>query len=212
MQKAKVFDRHGFCWLLFILMVGSSGFAGAQSPSLSDVVESAKQAKLQEYGKSLSDTFKSTPATDVPPPRGLPSKTIDNPLPVPAQPVPVLRAIYGINELLEAELMLDGQSYSIYSDDERIEVGQWTHGRVFHDGVVLLRAPLTVTQMQLVAGPSEGGIGRKLSCSRLGLKRSHCLVLMTNKASSGTATPVPTVVPRGTSAGNAPLPPLPLPR
>ncbi len=199
-------------WLILLFIIGALGSVRAQAPSLADVVESTKQAKLQEYSKSLSDTFRSAPSIDPAPPKGMPGRLIENPLPVPAQSLPVLRAIYGVNQLLEAELLLDGQSFSIYSDDERVELGQWTHGRVFHDGVLLLRAPLTVTQRQWIEGLGEKGIGRSISCSRLGLKRSHCVVLTTNKASSGVASTATSSVSRGPAAANASLPPLPLPR
>ncbi len=198
--------------LLLVFMLGAPELAVAQAPSLSDVVETTKQAKLQEYSKSLSDTFKSTPSADSLPPKGMPGRSTESPLPVISQSLPVLRAIYGVNQLLEAEILFDGQSFSIYSDDDRVEVGQWSHGRVFHDGVLLLRSPLTVIQKQLIEGLGEKGIGRALSCSKLGLKRSNCLVLLTNKASSGVASTVTSSVPRGPSSANAPLPPLPLPR
>ncbi len=195
-----------------ILIFGSSGLVMAQSPSLSDVVETTKKTKLQELNKNLSDSFKVTPSVDVSQPRGSVARPSEGPLSIPSQlsqSLPLLRAIYGINEVLEAELLLDGQSFSIYSDDERIEVGPWTHGHVFHDGVLLLRAPLNDTQKKLIDGSTEKGLGRLMSCSRLGIKRSRCLLLMTNKASSGVAVPVPSGGSRGASTSNAPLPPLP---
>lgn len=212
MQKARVFDFAQTSWVLMFLMFGSSGLAGAQSPSLSDVVETAKQAKLQEYSKSISDSYKGAPAFDATPPKGSVAKPSDVSVPIAPQSLPLLRAIYGVNDILEAELLLDGQSFSIYSDDERFEIGPWTHGRVFHDGVLLLRAPLSDTQRRLIDGLAVKGFGRTMSCSKLGLKRAKCLVLTTNKASSGVVATVPSVGARGSSTSNPPLPPLPLPR
>ncbi len=199
----------GWGFLLFVVFVGSTK---AQAPSLLDVVETAKQVKLQELSKSLTDAYKQSPTPEVPVPKPT-NRSIEPPMVAsPVQSLPSLRAIYGINQLIEAELVLDGASYSIYSDEVRIEVGPWTHGHVFRDGVVLSRLPLNSSQVGLLADLGIDAQGRMITCNKLGLKKSNCLILTANKASSGLPATVAVSSNRPSSPNAGNLPPLPLPR
>jgi hypothetical protein len=173
----------------------------AQTPSVLDVVESAKQTKLQEYNKSLSDAYKPAPGALPAGPKAGPALP-DAPPAVLAPPV--LRAIYGVNQLIEAEVLFDGQSHSLYSDDARAEIGPWTYGLVFREGVLLVQKPLNADQSSLLDSLSEQGLERLISCKKLGLPRNRCLFLAASKASTGT------LAPRGASASfSGALPPLP---
>ncbi|MGY0195322.1 hypothetical protein ACWA7J_09620 [Leptothrix sp. BB-4] len=199
----------GWGFLLFFVFVGSTK---AQAPSLLDVVETAKQVKLQELSKSLTDAYKQSPTPEMPVPKPT-TRSIEPPMvAAPVQALPSLRAIYGVNQLIEAELVLDGVSYSIYSDEVRIEVGPWTYGHVFRDGVVLSRLPLNSRQVGLLAGLGIDAQGRMINCNKLGLKNSNCLILTANKASSGLPAPVAVSSNRSSSPNAGNLPPLPLPR
>lgn len=187
MPKAKFFERRPSsakgCWLAAGICLWTS-VLHAQTPSLQDMVDSAKQAKQQEHSKALSDAYKPVPAA-------LPAapKTGAAPPPAPlaavAPALPVLRAIYGVNQLIEAEVVFDGQSYSLYSDEARVDIGPWTYGVVFHEGVLLVQKPLNAIQSGLLDSWSDQGLERLISCQRLGLTRNNCLFLPASKASSG---------------------------
>lgn len=192
--------------------VGSQGdFSKAQSPMLLDVVETAKLSKLKEQSKALSDAYRPVPGSEVAPQKPPSGRVSDVVAPAFVPAAPLLRAIYGVNQTVEAELFFDGQSYSVFSDDERIEIGPWTHVRVLQDTVILIRSPLTANQTGLLAQLSEQGLERRISCLRLGLKKANCLVLVANKASIGVP-PVPAVNASRGSNASALIPPLPLPR
>lgn len=210
MPRAKCFKKRASAawgWLLTACACLVASAVQAQAPSLLDVVESAKQTKLLEQSKALIDAYKATPAN---PPAAAARPPAGAQVPTPAAPVaaaPVLRAIYGVNHLLEAEVVLDGQSYSLYSDDARADIGPWTYGVVFREGVLLVRKPLNAKQSGVLDGLSDQGLERLISCKKLGLPQTQCLFLPASKASTGSISPT-----RAASTSMGALPPLPLPR
>lgn len=207
MPKARTTESDWVGWLVGSMLLGLVTGAAAQAPSLMDVVETSKQTKMKEQSKALSDAFRPTPPVDVGPSRPT-GKPVDvMPLPEPA--APVLRAIYGVNQTLEAEVVYDGQSHSVYSDDERTEIGPWRHARVMPDSVVLSRAPLTSFQREQIDEWRDSGMERRITCARLGLKAASCLVLRANKASSGSAPTAGIASGRMPSMAPSPLPQLP---
>jgi hypothetical protein len=213
MPRARIFDGQGgaanrTALVVISLLATLGGDAWAQSPFLQDVVDSTKQSKLTEQTKSLLDALRPGPAVESSVPKNGPGKPPEIAAPLTPPAAPVLRAIYGINQTLEAEIVLDGHSYSIFSDDERIEIGPWNHGRVMPDSVLLLRAPLTVKQIDVVEQLRQLGMERRISCQRLGLKNVNCLFLTANKASSGVV-PTPVINSARGSSSATPLPPLP---
>jgi hypothetical protein len=216
MQKGRIFERLASIVGILLVSFLVCQKAAAQQPSVDDVVEAAKLSKMRDYSKSLSDIYKSaapvaaTP-TPPPPPGANPSRVPAVPSQAPVLETPVLRAIFGVNQTLEAELVFDGQSYSVYSDESSVEIGQWTYGRVFQGGVLLARAPFNQIQSAIFDSALEQKSDRLLSCGKLGLKKSHCLVLLTGKASSGVGASMTSGSMRG--AFPAPgLPPMQLPR
>ncbi len=205
MPKAKRSECRSWAavsWLLWAGACWAAAAVQAQTPSVLDVVEGAKQTKLQEYNKSLNDAYKAAPGALPDAPKAGPALP-DAPPAVLAPPV--LRAIYGVNQLIEAEVLFDGQSHSLYSDDARAEIDPWTYGLVFREGVLLVQKPLSAKQSNLLGSLSERGVERLISCKKLDLPRNRCLFLAASKASTGTLAP-----PRGASAPfSGALPPLP---
>lgn len=210
MPKARFFERWprqgGWALALLLGCAGAASRLHAQTPSMQDVVESAKQAKLHEYNKSLGEAYKPVPLPGAAAPVAAGGRPAELP-PVPALAPPVLRAIYGVNQLIEAELLFDGRSYSVYSDDERVDIGLWRYGHVFREGVLLLQKPLSPGQSARLEDWSRKGQERLISCSRLDLPQERCLFLLAGKASSGVVPPA-----RAVFASPGALPPLPLPR
>ncbi len=207
MPKARCFERGSahVSWRLLVGLWLAAASVQAQTPSLLDMVESAKQTKLLEQSKALMDAYK--PAPPVSPPAAAAPAMPSGPAlagPVPSVGAPVLRAIYGVNDLIEAEVVFDGQSYSLYSDDARAEIGPWAYGVVFRDGVLLVRKPLNAKQSSLLDSLSDREQERLISCKKLGLAPTHCLFLPASKASTGT---MPAL--RTTSSSTGVLPPLP---
>jgi len=191
-------------WLGFF-----AAHAQSQAPSLSDVVDTAKKAKAQEYSKSLNDAFKAVPAapslSSVPTVPGSLSSSII-PLPPPAPSLPVLRAVYGVNHLIEAEVVFDGQAYAINSMDPRVEIGPWRFGVVTPRGVHLFQKPLTPKQLTQLSSWTDESPTSALHCRALGMNKSACLFLPVIKASADT----PSVA--RSSAASMEFPPLPVSR
>lgn len=212
MQKVRATEWRSTAVGLLLLAAIACRAAVAQQPTLVDVVETAKQSKLRDFSKSISDAYKPTTPVSIPPsPAGGAARVAVAPTPLPTVDAPMLRAIFGVNELLEAELVLDGQSHSVYSDDPKVDIGHWTHARIFQSGVLLTRAPLNQTQSSLLDTIVAQGAERLMSCGKLGLKKSHCLVLLAGKASSGINNSSYSGIARGPASAPL-LPPLPLPR
>lgn len=173
--------------------------ANAQMPSVMDVINVAKESKAQESSKSLLGLTAKSGGASVQPGTILPAA------PVTVVDPPVLRAIYGVNQLIEAELVFGGQSYSLYSDSKRVAIGPWTYGVVFHEGVLLTKKPLNSKQSSQIHAMSEQGLERLISCKELGLSNNSCLFLAASKGSVGTSLSVRA----SSSAPTGILPPLP---
>jgi hypothetical protein len=214
MPKAKCIELGRRSWgpcLLGISMGLGVCVAQAQTtpPSLGDVVDTAKKAKAQEFSKSLNDAFRSPPgapsAPDVPGPTGSPLPAPPPPPPPPPNP-PMLRAIYGVNHLIEAEVVFDGQAYAIHSMEPRVAIGPWRFGLVSPQGVHLFQKPLTPKQLTQLSSWTDETSASVLDCRVLGMTKNQCLFLPVIKAS------VDTPPPARSSASSLDFPPLPAAR
>jgi hypothetical protein len=91
---------------------------------------------------------------------------------------PVLTGIFGVNDDLRAEISVNGKSLSLTNAYDPSDLGQWTHGYVLSEGVVLTVAPLSLSLLQSMAVTMNGGLASKQMCKLLTLSDKQCLLLL----------------------------------
>ncbi len=167
-----------FLSFMILFVSGGSIPASLWAQDLSSVVKLAKQAKAKELLDSMkppSDPGLTNGSPAVATKKEVPIKPPPPPPPLP----PVLKAIYGVNGDLQADLVYEGSMVVLTNNDspDSLGVGGWKNGYVFSDGVLLSTTVISRATLEDISFKAQGQLGRKPVCKFLNYSDKQCLFL-----------------------------------